>query len=414
MQPAGTAEAERWLRRLAWLAWITALALALAAFGLLLVTLHVPIQLSWGFRGYVHIVPVIFATIGLLIATRLPRHPIGWLFLYAGLGFALQALSEEYAIFALMARPGALPGGEFAAWIDNWLWVPLLGPVLVLLFLLFPDGRLLSRRWWLAIAVLAAGTLALAVQYMLQPGPMESSFPIPNPYGVSSPIVGVAAALGFPLFNVAIILAVSALIVRMRRASGAERDKMKWLAFAAAVVGVTMPLPFLIGPFTLLAQTLVLLGILGIPVAVGIAILRHRLYDIDLIIRRALVYAVLSGLLGLLYFGAVIIFQTALRALTGTSSQLVVVASTLAIAALFNPLRRRVQAFIDRRFYRRKYDAAQTLAAFAATARDETDLDALAGRLVSVVDETVQPAHASLWLAAPSAAAQRYTGKTPP
>ena len=170
-----------WLRRLGWALWILVIGLVASAAGLLSRTYHLPVQLSWGFRGSILPLPLTFSTVGLLITSRLPRHRIGWLFHATGLGFGVQTLAEEYAIYALIAHPGALPAGEFAAWIDNWIWITSFSPALLAL-LLFPDGRLLSRRWRLAAGILALGAAGLTLQYTLKSGPMQSSFPIDNPY----------------------------------------------------------------------------------------------------------------------------------------------------------------------------------------------------------------------------------------
>jgi hypothetical protein len=232
--------------------------------------------------------------------------------------------------------------------------------------------------------------------------------PVENPLGIGG-FFGVALTVmaigGVVLVLLAVVPAAFSLVLRYRRASGTERQQIKWLALAASLLGATIVLDLLAFD-VLLGDTLwtALYTVVdaGLYVAVGIAILRYRLYDIDVIINRTLAYGALTGVLVAVYLGSVVLLQTLFRALTGSESQLAVVASTLAIAALFNPLRRRIQAFVDRRFYRRKYDAGETLARFASRLRDETDLDRLGGGLVGVVRETMQPAHASLWLREPS------------
>jgi hypothetical protein len=257
----------------------------------------------------------------------------------------------------------------------------------------------------------------------LAPGPIAELGGVRNPFGLEGqPWVAYAANAGLVVFLGCILASVVGLILRYRRSRGEERQQIKWIAFAASVVGlgfvgamVSGLIASVFAPeawgdnadgaplwFDLLFSV-VLLSFGGLPVAVGIAVMRYRLYDIDLIINRALVYGSLTATLAVMYVGSVVSLQAALRVLTGQESTLAIVASTLAIAALFSPLRRQVQGFVDRRFYRRKYDAAKTLAAFNARLRDETDLDALSNDLVGVARATVQPEHASLWLSPESA-----------
>jgi hypothetical protein len=254
-------------------------------------------------------------------------------------------------------------------------------------------------------AVAAAGALSLVTGPFL---PGENGFmPVENPLGIGG-FFGVALTVvaigGVVLILLAVVPAAFSLVLRYRRASGTERQQIKWLALAASLLGTTIVLDLLAFDVLLgdtLWTTLYTAVDAGLYVAVGIAILRYRLYDIDVIINRTLAYGALTGVLVAVYLGSVVLLQTLFRALTGGESQLAVVASTLAIAALFNPLRRRIQAFVDRRFYRRKYDAGETLARFGSRLRDETDLDRLGDGLVGVVRETMQPAHASLWLREP-------------
>jgi hypothetical protein len=288
--------------------------------------------------------------------------------------------------------------------------VGLLGTYLILLF---PNGRLPSRRWrplaWLSGAVIVLVSVGIA----LAPGPVEELGGVRNPLGLEGAPWVAYAAVVLPLLPVCILASAVSLVLRYRRSGGEERQQVKWIAFAASFVGlvalITVVSTLMFAPQSLetpgtqpiwleLLQDVELLSLAGVPVAVGFAILRHRLYDIDFLINRALVYGPLTILLALVYAGGVGGLQAALRALTGQESTLAVVASTLAIAALFNPLRRRVQALVDRRFYRRKYNAAKTLAAFNARLRDETDLDTLGQDLMGVVRDAIQPEHVSLWL----------------
>jgi hypothetical protein len=311
--------------------------------------------------------------------------------------------TSEYATYALLAAPGSLPTAEAAAWIASWLWVPGLG-LIVFLALLFPSGRLPSPRWrpfaWLSVLLVAAGTIMAA----FSPGP-SVGLSVRNPFGIESlpNFYEQLQALMFAL----IFVASASLVARLHHARGVERQQIKWVAYAGALAGgASLPTYTVLEAVDLRWLQMVghvpaLVGILGVPTAVGIAILRYRLYGIDILINRTLVYGTLSATLIALYFVGIVVLQRLFVILTGQQSTLAVVASTLLIAALFNPLRRRIQFFIDRRFYRRKYDARKNLEAFSAQLRNETDLDALSDEQVSVVKETMQPEHASLWLRSP-------------
>jgi hypothetical protein len=334
----------------------------------------------------------------------------------------LLGLCDYYSVYGL-ARPGSVPFPAAAAGLGEWLWAPTVGLLAVYLILLFPDGGLPSGRWrplaWLSGAIIVLVSFGSG----LSPGPIAELGGARNPFGLEGqPWFEYAANAGLVPFLVCILASVVGLILRYRRSGGEERQQIKWIAFAASVVGLGFVgamvgglVAFVFAPETWegtadraplwfdLLFSVVLLSFGGVPVAVGIAVLRYRLYDIDLIINRALVYGSLTATLAVLYFGSVVSLQAALRVLMGQESTLAIVASTLIIAALFSPLRRRVQDLVDRRFYRRKYDAAKTLAAFNARLRDETDLDALSDDLVGVAAATVQPEHASLWLRPESA-----------
>ena len=309
-----------------------------------------------------------------------------------GLSVAFVQLAESYAAYALVAEPGSLPAPRTVSQVLGMAWG--MGIVILpFLLLLFPTGRLPSRRWRsVAWAVLVGGAVLLIGGLFL---PGESGIgSFENPLGVGGvvgeAIVFTAVAGVFTIFA-AIILSALSLVFRYRRASGVERQQIKWFVYAAVLFGgslgfggfLGLDLP---GVWDALFETVTFIPLY---VAVGVAILRYRLYDIDRIINRTLVYGLLTATLALFYFGSIVSLQAVLRTLTGQESTLAVVASTLAIAALFNPLRRRVQAFVDRRFYRRKYDAAKTLAAFNARLREETQLETLSGEVVGVVTETM-------------------------
>jgi hypothetical protein len=350
-----------------------------------------------------------FPIVGALIASRRPFNPIGWICLAVGFLFLLLGVSEYYGIYGV-AKPGSVPFPIGVAWLGNWLWMPAVGLFATYLFMLFPDGRLPSRRWrplaWLSGAVI----VVLSLSFGLAPGPV-ASLPgkIRNPFGLESfPWLSDAANVGFPLLALCILASVVSLVLCYRRSRDEEREQIKWIAFAASVVGLLFLIGLVISliygskppSWTRLLDTMTALSYTGVPIAVGFAVLRYRLYDIDVIINRTLVYGSLTAMLALVYFGGVTAAQAIFRTLTGQEQQpqLAIVVSTLVIAALFNPLRRRIQSFIDRRFYRKKYDARKTLEGFSARLRDETNLGALSDELVAVVRETMQPVHVSLWL----------------
>ncbi len=396
-------------RAAAWVAWsLVGVAVVLAALGLLLEQAN---GTSWFLEHLSFALPfVAFTAVGAFVASRRPENPIGWILCAVGLSNLLWAFASKYAIYALITREGSLPGAEIMAWLGMG-WIASLGWGLMATFLplLFPTGRLTSPRWrpvaWLTAIVL---TLAILTQ-AIAPGPMTEETPtITNPVGIDSvaAIVPVVENVGTALVMAVVLASLASLVVRFRRSRGVERQQLKWFAYSAALLAISIMLGFLsnfvpvleFGPY---GSALQILGVSSIPLAVAMAILRYRLYDIDLLINRTLVYGPLTVLLASTYLGGVVGLQSVFRALTGQESTLAVVASTLAIAALFNPLRRRVQAFVDRRFYRRKYDARKTLESFSAKLRDESDLDALKENLAGVVRETMQPANVSLWLRPP-------------
>jgi|SRR5215217_1971521 len=389
--------------RLAWALLVLSLALTVLSLWLLVVNLSAPGTYIYNYWVESPLAAIGFSTVGAVIASRIPPdNPIGWLFCLVSLLFAVTYFSAEYAIYTLLAAPGSpLPAGEAAAWLGSWLWVLQLGAFLFMV-LLFPDGRLPSRGWrpfaWLGVLSVLIGAFLGAVS----PGPIMALGSIHNPLGIES-LPNVQQPLQM-LMVVLIAVAAGSLLIRWISARGVERQQIKWFSYATALLAGGAILQYAISePLELvllgwIGRTLVLAGLAGIPISMGIAILRFRLYDIDIIINRTLVYGSLTATLLALYFGGIVLLQRVFVAFTGGRSTLAVVASTLLIAALFNPLRRRIQSFIDRRFFRRKYDARKTLEAFSAKLRDETDLQALNGELVGVVRETMQPAHVSLWL----------------
>jgi hypothetical protein len=392
-------------RAATWVAWsMCALSLALTASSLMLLVLNmshpdVPIHPYWTVDT---LLAIGFAPVGAVIVPRISsKNPIGWLFCVIGLLWAVMHFSAQYAIYTLLAVPSSLPASQAAAWMMCWVWVPACG-LIVLLLLLFPDGRLPNRRWrwfaWFSLLLTVVGVISQA----LAPGSVYYLRAINNPLGVKG-LPNVGEQVQTVMFTL-IFVSAGSLFVRWLRASGVERQQLKWFTYSStlAISGVilTFTISDAIGALWLewVGYVVLVVGFIGIPISMGIAILRYRLYNIDFLINRTIVYGLLTAILVALYFCGIVVLQRFFVLLTGQQSTLAVVASTLLIAALFNPLRRRIQAFIDRRFYRRKYDATKTLEAFSAKLRDETDLDALSDDLVSVVRETMQPDHVSLWL----------------
>jgi hypothetical protein len=399
----------------AWLAWMLC-GVSLVLVGLSLVV----VLLGWsttplpeGFipwEGQVIFAIGLIGTpiLGALVVSRLPASPYGWVWLAFGLSFGLFIFAHSYAAYAA-ANPGTLPVSELAERAETIGWVVSL-VLIPFLLLLFPTGRLPARRWRLLVWIVVATGLFVLVAGTFRPD-QSSLGRVGETYGIGGGGGGAITMLteaGVYVILVAGLLSVISVVLRYRNAGGVERQQIKWFAYAASIIagcvvfagllGLNLP-----GAWDALFETVPLVALYA---AIGIAILRYRLYDIDVVINRTLVYGALTALLVGVYVGTIVVLQGLLRALTGQESQLAVVASTLAIAALFNPLRRRLQSFVDRRFYRRKYDAAKTLEAFSAKLRDETDLERLGDELVSVVRQTMQPAHVSLWLR-PDRAPQR-------
>jgi hypothetical protein len=372
--------------------------------------------ITWGTGGlsivFVFMVPFLaFPLVGALIASRRPHNPIGWICLAVGLFWMLNIMSGGYGIYGLLASPGSVPFPAAIGSQGEWMGPATVGLLGTYLILLFPDGRLPSAGWrplaWLSGTVLVLVSIANA----LAPGPLPDLGGVRNPFGLEGYPwrSGARDALNL-LLSVCMLASVSSLVMRYRRSGGEVRQQIKWIAFAASVVALGVSGAVVLGTFAAgtaggthplligLLEDAITLSFAGVPIAVGFAVLKYRLYNIDVIINRTLVYGSLTATLVALYFGGIVVLQRFFVLLTGKQSTLAVVASTLLIAALFTPLRRRIQSYIDRRFYRRKYDARKTLEAFSAKLRDETDLEALSDDLVAIVRETMQPAHVSLWL----------------
>jgi hypothetical protein len=391
-----------------WLAWaLCVVSLALTALSLLLFILNLSYPNTHLFEPWLDntLNAVFYPTVGAIVASRRPENPVGWLLCLYGLVISIGYFCAEYAIYALLAQPDSLPAGEAMAWIVSWV-LPILNGLQVFYILLFPTGRLPSRRWrwlgWLTVIFVVVGVVLAAFSSGALLGILG---PIQNPLGIEGFSSIYYKAVLFTMASLLTLAAALAVFIRLRRAIGVERQQIKWFAYAAAAYASAGILAYIIPRvidtplwFERVGFALNIVFIPAIPIAIGIAILRYRLYDIDILINRTLVYGSLTATLVALYFGGIVVLQRIFVLLTGEQSTLAVVASTLVIAALFTPLRRRIQSFIDRRFYRRKYDARKTLDAFSAQLRNETDLDALSDDLVGVVRETMQPAHVSLWL----------------
>ncbi|HEV3497931.1 MAG TPA: hypothetical protein VHA34_16445, partial [Actinomycetes bacterium] len=376
-----------------------------ATAGLLLVAVGASLRpLSAGGAGYPYwgeilVNALVLAILGWLLAARRPRHPVGWLFAGVGLALAVQLVAGNYAM-AARADP-ALPGGDIAAVAAEELRIAGLGMVTAVM-LLFPTGRLPSPRWRPMAWAGAAGLLGHLAAEGLTPGRGEQLLGYENPFGLEGR-TGLLRLLGAleGLFLLAVLAAIGSLVVRFRRARGVERQQLKWFVYTAVVA-----LAVLVAASVALADLMehgplgsILWGAtpVALAAAVAVAVLRYRLYEIDRLVNRTLVYGLLTVLLGAVYAAGVFAAGRLLDPADG-QSELAVAASTLAVAALFQPARRRVQELVDRRFDRRRYDGARTVAAFSARMRDELDLDTLSSELLAVVDRTVQPSGMSLWL----------------
>jgi hypothetical protein len=386
-------------RRSAWVAWgLLVLGGVGNAAGLVLSVANGSFRQDLGDTLILRAVFAAFLVVGCVIVARRPGNIIGWIFAAVGLLWMTGGLVEAYVEYAYVTDPGSLPAPLVAAWLFTWIWTPAIILTLVFPLLLFPTGRSLSPRWrpltWLAVGLTAAYT----VLGMLSPTlnlPEERT--TTNPIGVAGtdPEAGpLSAVLTSLLLLLLFVGAIASLVVRFRRSRGVERQQLKWFTYAGGLV-LLAPLGSSLLPKL---GNLPWVVVIALPIAVGIAVLRYRLYDIDRIINRTLVYGLLTALLAGLYGGLVLVLGQVFGGVTGDPPSWAVAGATLAVAALFQPARRRIQQAVDRRFNRRKYDVARTVEAFAARLRDEIDLDALSAELLSVVDQTMQPTEVWLWL----------------
>ncbi len=404
---------ETTFRPVALLAWIIAgVSILLAVFSLLLHNLNnaKPVTNVASQPSDV-LIAVLFPLVGALIASRKSDNAIGWILCVMGLSEGIAIFSDQYETYALLIRPHVMPLGPETSWMDGWIWIIGYG-LIPLLLLLFPTGHFLARRWrWLAW--FSAGTVFLAAFSTALPTWSFRGTHLLAAYSGSASSVGITGLDGIVntasliAFTISVPLAAICLIVRLRRSRGVERQQLKWFTYAAALVALDLLVNGVYESYLTFSHTALLtelehivqaLVTATLPLAIGIAILRYRLYDIDVLIKRTLVYSLLTGILALLYFSSVIGLQYLFHGLTGQDSQFAVVASTLIIAILFQPLRHRIQKTIDHRFYRRQYNAEQTLKAFSMSLREEVDVLQLSEQLLSTVEETMQPAHVSLWL----------------
>ena len=355
-----------------------------------------------------------FPLAGFLILRQQPRNRIGWLLESIGFVWGLGFLTDTYATIGLVVAPGSLPGASAVAGATAGNWAPGIGLMAIFLILLFPDGRLPSRRWRPVAWVAGFAVVVVPVLIALSSPRLENSAlpPLHNPvaWGQGRQIMTLLTYATLPLIPLSVLAAATSLVLRFRRSSGVERLQLKWLATSGAVVALlyllamVAPLLAAVTPFQTNGsagvesfQTAAMSSFVLMPLAIAVAVLRHRLYGIDTVINRALVYGSLTVSLAAVYIGSVLLLQLLLSPVSG-HSDLAVAGSTLAVAALFRPARKRFQVAVDRRFYRSRYDAARTLDDFAARLRHEVDLDAVAKDLSGTVNGTVQPAHLSLWI----------------
>jgi hypothetical protein len=389
-------------KRSAWVAW-SMLAVFVASYGI-----GVPLAVARG-----HLLEVdstfllafaAFMAVGAVIVAHRPGNAVGWIFSAIGLLTATGMLAGEYAARADLGRPAALPGGILAAWYSSWFWYPTLALVLVFTLLLFPTGRLLSAAWRPVAVAAAAATVGITMLSALTPTLEDENYTVRNPIGLAWVQDPEQTAVGTVLF--ALLLgcmgaAALSLVLRFHRAQGVERQQLKWFTYAGALMVLFGLVPELLPSTANISEALWGLGAVLVPVAAGIAILRYRLYDIDRLINRTLVYAALTALLGAVYAGVVLVLGQLFGGVGAEPPSWAVAGATLAVAALFQPARRRIQQAVDRRFNRRRYHAAKTIEAFSARLRQEIDLDTLSAELLAVVDQTMEPTKASLWLRPP-------------
>ena len=386
-----------------WVAWgLCLLAAALEIVAFLLFTLpNQALPAAEKAASVVETIPfLVFATVGAVIVSRRPGNVIGWLCCAIGLCLSLSVFGSNDAQMTLAADPDRVPAGLLLMILGELGFALSLGLLFTIVLLLFPTGRLLSRRWRPVAWTTGAALAALATGTVFQPGPMGPGLPA-NPVGITATGESLGRLQGAAGGVIAVLVPVclASLVVRFRRAQGAERQQLKWFGFGGVVLvlGIMLGVVIELLQAPLLGPALFVASISAVPTAIGVAVLRARLYEIDRVINRTVVYGLLTVLLGAVYAAVVFAVGRLLDPADG-QSELAVAASTLAVAALFQPARRRIQAAVDRRFNRRRYDAARTVEAFSRRLRDEVELDTLSAELLAVVDQTMQPTAVWLWL----------------
>ncbi len=391
-------------RRVQWAAWLPLpVVLVLIVVGVYYWRLAYAIDATPDSSGLIAVTGfamVVFAVFGGLIASHRPRNPIGWIFCGAALLVATRGASFAYANWSMVA-PSTTPGGPYVAWLSSWIWIPAIGSLGTFLLLVFPNGRLLSRRWRPAVWLSLTAVAAMVVSSGLRAGPFDDFAHITNPLAAPGWASGIVAimGLGFSLLPLSVAVSLTSLVLRARRAGQVERQQIKWIGYAGAFLVVGIAYSFASENFGTLASLLLFGPLCAIPIAATIAIYRYRLFEIDRLITRTVSYAIITAFLG----GIFVLVALGPAALAGAedSPDWVIALATLLVIALFRPVRRRVQGAVDRRFNRARYDAEQTIDAFMTHLREEVDLDALGTELRSVVDRTMHPAHISLWIKQP-------------
>jgi hypothetical protein len=396
----------RLLRGLPLLLWIAALCMVLGLLAIPILQGHAISRVAADPIVIVFLVFVLaFVSVGALVATKRPENPLGWVMLAAGIAYSVAGISTGWVEeFVEPGMQNSLPA-IYLGWVSSWMWG--IGPFIsgTYLLLLFPDGHVPSPRWRHVARAAGVGIVLVVAGVAFMPGPMDidASVEISNPLGIGAmrAPIGILAGIGGTVVFAAILLSVASLFVRYRRAAVHTRMQIRWLAYAAAaavlLVTAATAIEAVVGSdATELNNIIVTVSLTMLPISIGVAILRHRLYDIDRIINRTIVYALVTGSAVAVYTVTVFVVGTVV---VGPSDNLTVAVATLAAAAVFRPALRRVQSFVDRRFYRRKYDAQHTVDAFGTRLREETNLDELTDDLVAVVRTTMQPEHVSVWLA---------------
>ena len=389
-----------WTTWLAWGLWVLLLALSAAGWVVRTAWHAVPDDLSTSGAIAFTAAMIVFGTVGVLVVMHVPANPLGWMFLaIALLVEGLIGPAGQYAYQGLVQEPGSLPGALLAAWVYNWLWFPAVALIL-LVPILYPTGRAPGRRWGVVLNGLIGMVTVITMLIMFNPGPLnDATPPLPdNPVGIGALESAPGDAIIAIAFFLLVVSAALSMIVRFRRSRGDERQQMKWMTFAAVFLAAGVIVPDLVG-IKDTGDVFFAVSVSMLPIALGIAMLKYRLYDIDRLINRTLVYVALTVVLGAAYVGLVLGGQALFASFAG-GSNLAIAASTLVVAALFLPVRSRVQRFVDRRFYRRRYDAQRTLEGFGARLREQVDLETLRSDLGVVVEDTMQPAHVSVWLRA--------------